>query len=195
MTNNENVTVRMKTINESLQDIRYKLSKTELKKSGKNKHLNFDYFELKDFLPTATKLFNDEGICPQFSIVTDQNGIEVAVLNLVRGAESIKFVIPTDQPANMSGIQALGAKITYLRRYLYLIALDIVENDIVDASIESNEAPKEEKKATAKQVSMIKDLYDEENQKKILDYYKIETLEDLNLAEASKVIANKRDKK
>ena len=181
-----------KSIYELLQEVRLELSKTKLEKTGYNKHLNFKYFELGDFVPTATQLFNDKGLCPIFNIVYDSNGIEMAVLKIVKGAESITFSTPTDTPSNMSGIQALGAKITYLRRYLYLIALDIVENDVVDASIEENKPSVEDKKATVKQVEMIRSLYDEENISKILEYYNIESLEDLSLKDASMVIAKKK---
>ena len=77
---------------------------------------------------------------------------------------------------------------------MYLIALDIVENDIVDASIEENKASIEEKKATEKQIEMIKSLYDEENIAKMLEYYNIATLEELSLKDASQVIAKKKGK-
>ena len=181
-----------KNIFELLQEVRLELSKKQLNKSGYNKHLNFKYFELGDFVPTATQLFADKGLCPIFNIVYDTNGIEIAVLKIVKGTEQVQFSTPTDSPSNMSGIQALGAKITYLRRYLYLIALDIVENDIVDASIEKNEPSVSDKKATPKQVEMIRGLYDEENIAKIIEYYNIENLEDLSLKDASTVIAKKK---
>ena len=183
-----------KTIYELLQEVRYELSKTKLSKSGLNKHLNFSYFELGDFVPTATELFAKKGLCPIFNIVYDGNGIEIAVLKIVKGAEVVQFTTPTDTPSNMTGIQALGAKITYLRRYLYLIALDIVENDVVDATLDenSNKAKVEDKKATEKQIEMIRGLYDEENIAKILEYYNIESLSDLSLKQASQVIAKKK---
>ena len=182
-----------KSINDLVQEVRYELSQTKLEKTGFNKHLNFKYFELGDFVPTATQLFYKKGLCPIFNIIYDSNGIERAVLKIIKGAEQIQFTIPTDNPGNMSGIQALGAKITYLRRYLYLIALDIVENDIVDASIEKNEEQiVEVKKATEKQVEMIRGLYDDENIAKILEYYKVESLSDLSIKQASQVIAKKK---
>ena len=40
----------------------------------------------------------------------------------------------------MNAIQALGSEITYYRRYLYNIALDIVENDIIDSLDNTNKA-------------------------------------------------------
>ena len=49
-------------------------------------------------------------------------------------------------------MQALGSSITYMRRYLYMIALDICESDSIDANLgkgESDSAPAAEKKAPA----------------------------------------------
>lgn len=121
-----------KNLHELLQEVRYEISKTEMKKSGHNAHLKFDYFELKDFVPIATKLFNDRGITPLFNI-TISNGIEYAVLDLYHKGETITFSVPTAEPSGNNPIQNLGAKITYMRRYLYQLCLDLVENDIVDA--------------------------------------------------------------
>lgn len=182
------------TIYECLQDVRNELAKTPLRKSGFNKHLNFNYFELADFVPTATKLFAERGMCPVFSITYDPNGVEVAVLKFIKGAESITFTAPTSEPTNMQGIQALGAKITYMRRYMYMIALDLTENDVVDASIDENSrnAKVEEKKATPKQIDMIRSLYDEENIAKMLEYYGINELAEMSLKTASDVIARKK---
>lgn len=121
-----------KSIYELLQEVRYELSKTELRKSGVNRHLNFNYFELKDFVPTVTKLFYERGMTPIFNIdIVD--GIEWAVLEIIKGAEVITFKSPTADTGQNNPIQNLGSKITYMRRYLYLIALDLVENDTVDA--------------------------------------------------------------
>ena len=94
----------------------------------------------------------------------------------------------------MAGIQSLGAKATYLRRYLYNHVLDLAIPDEVDASLDENsgKAKVEEKKATAKQIEMIRGLYDEENIAKMLEYYNIQSLEELGLKEASQAISRKR---
>lgn len=183
-----------KTIFELLQEVRFELSKIKLEKTGYNKHLNFKYFELGDFLAKAIELLNNKGLCPIFNISYDSNGIEMATLTLVKGAERIVFTTPTDSPTNVSGIQALGAKHTYLKRYLYINLLDLIENDVVNASLDenSNNSKVEEKKATDKQIEMITGLYDEENINKILDYYKIDSLQKLSIKQASQIIAKKK---
>ena len=130
-----------KSIFELLQEVRNVLSNTEIKKSGYNAFAKFNYFELKDFLSISTKLFNERGICPVFNIELDSNGIEYARLDLIKGMELITFRTPTAEPSGNNPIQNLGAKITYLRRYLYLMALDLVENDVVDAQEPVKEDP------------------------------------------------------
>ena len=183
-----------KTIFDLLQEIRLEMSKAPLKKSGFNKGLGFNYFELADFVPTATKLFAEKGICPLFSITYDSNGIEVAVLKLMKGAEQIVFTCPVERPTNLSGTQSIGALVTYYRRYMYQICLDLVENEIIDASLDNNtrNAKVEEKKATAKQVELIRSLYDEENIRLMLEYYKAPSLEELKMTQASEAIAKKK---
>lgn len=185
-----------KTIYEDLQDVRnILLNNSELKKSGRGNtgKRDYSYFELADFLPAATKLFAERGMCPVFSINYDQSGVEMATLKIVRGTEIIPFQMPTAEAAiSPNPIQNQGGKITYLRRYMYMIALDLVENDIVDASDNSQSVTVEEKKATPKQIEMIRGLYDTENVQKMLEYYHIDSLEELPLKTASDLIQRKR---
>lgn len=180
-----------KNIFEIVQAIRLAMSKLPLKKTGYNKHLNYYYFELGDFLPQATELFEKYGICPVFNIGFDNNGVEMATLTVTKGAERIVFSTPTAEVPNMNGIFGLGAKITYCKRYLYTNLLDLTESDIADANNENKEAKIEEKKATPKQIEMIKGLYDAENIGKMLEYYNIQSLEELPLKTASEVIKRK----
>ena len=87
-------------------------------------------------------------------------------------------------------VQEYGSALTYCRRYSLYMAFGLATEDD-DAS--SLSVPKEERKATENQVALIKKLYDEENQKKIIDYYKVEKLEDLAMSQASEVIGKKKN--
>ena len=144
-----------KSLNESIINIRVKLQNAKLKKSGKNKFAGFDYFELGDFLPQATDLFLKYGLTPIFRIESDELGVEYAYLTIIRGNEQVTFKVPTANPRpdkTPNPIQELGSKITYMRRYLYLLCLDIIENDVVDATIGMD---KTEEKATPGQISEL----------------------------------------
>ena len=178
---------------EKLMNVRSAVQKMNLKKSGKNKHLGFDYYELADFLTPATEEFKKEGLCPVFTI-EDDDGQETAFLRIYGEGETIVFRQPTADPGMSNPIQGAGAKNTYMKRYLYMNALELSEFDTVDASageqVETVKAP--ERTATQKQVELILRAYDEENIKRILEYYKVQSLYELSIAQASQVIKRKQ---
>lgn len=116
-----------------LQKARFELTQTQLKKSGKNKFAGYEYFELGDFIPTVHKLFNEIGLCGAFSITDEKAELRI---HDVDEEKFIAFSTPTVMADNPKGqaIQNLGSTHTYLRRYLWVMALELVESDEVDAS-------------------------------------------------------------
>lgn len=59
------------SLKSKINEIRYELSQ-QMNKSGKNDYSHYDYFQLKDFMPQALKLFNDKGVYTEFSITRDK---------------------------------------------------------------------------------------------------------------------------
>lgn len=134
-------------IYKKLSKIRYILSKTKIKKTGKAKYfvkdraIDFDYFELNDFLPLANRLMAEHGICSACSIDTDKNEVNLTLTNCDAPEEKIVFRMPaaidliTQQSqegvkipkAKIQLMQEYGAIYTYARRHLYLAAFEIVE--------------------------------------------------------------------
>jgi hypothetical protein len=119
------------TVYKKLQAARHELSKANLKKTGHNSYGGWNYYELGDFIPTVHKLFDAVGLC---GVVTFR---ETATLTIY-DAESegkIEFSTPIvyAEAAKGQPIQMLGSTHTYLRRYLWLMAMEIVESDAVDA--------------------------------------------------------------
>ena len=96
-------------------------------------HLAFKYFELDDIVPIATKIFEEVGL---ISIVNFyENAASMYIFNTDNPEEEILFRTPIVTLAENKGtnaVQAFGATITYFRRYLYMIALDICEPDSID---------------------------------------------------------------
>ena len=122
------------SVYKKLQQARTKLHQTKLTKSGKNAFAKFNYFELSDFMPAVTDIFNDVGLC---GVVSFTNDTAYLTIYDVDGDERafVTFTSPLVL-ANMDRIQAIqsmGASHTYYRRYLYLMALDLVENDLIDS--------------------------------------------------------------
>lgn len=120
-----------------LQQARLKLQQAPLKKSGRNKFAGFEYFELADFLPTIQTIFAEVGLCGTVSF-----GTEIASLTIVdvdaAEADNPKFIsfsspMSTAELKGCHAIQNLGAVQTYLRRYLWIAAMEIVEHDALDA--------------------------------------------------------------
>ena len=121
-------------IEEKLQKCRVELQKKGLKKSGENKFAKFKYFELGDFIPTVNEMFAENKMFSNFSI--DGN---IATLTIIDCEDKTSQIFTSNiADADVKGctaIQSLGAVHTYLKRYLYLNALEIVENDALDASV------------------------------------------------------------
>ena len=197
-----------------LSKARLLLQQKKLKKSGKNKFSGFDYFELSDFLPSINEIFNEVGLCSQFYIqeknsvdedTGETGGNETAklfILNVENPNECILFSSPVEK-AEMKGatpIQMLGAKHTYMRRYLWLIAMEICENDEIDATSgkQPETAPKQatettERKASPKQIQILETYYKGENLEKLLRANNIQNLSDLPMAKASELITKARE--
>lgn len=181
-----------KNIYQKLIELRKEFHALNLKKSGKNKFAGYEYFELKDFVPEAVQLCHKHKALPIFNLDDTQ-----ATLTLINTEEPSEQIVFTSPVADASGkgqlpIQSLGSQQTYLRRYLYLNLLDIVESDGIDGLSEEQKTvdPQPKNKpslATDKQLEMIKTLYDVEEIDKMLvnlnkDFYS------LTVVEASKMI-------
>jgi hypothetical protein len=108
------------------------LHETQLNKSGKNKFANFNYFELGDFIPQVTSIFDKVGLCGIVSFTPDTAYLTVHDTD---GDGFVTFTSPLVYASveKTQPIQNLGSTHTYLRRYLWLMCMEITENDVVDA--------------------------------------------------------------
>jgi len=129
------------SIHKKLMQARLKLQTADLKKSGHNKFAGYKYFELGDFLPTIQEISNEVGICGTVTFYTD-----IAVLTVTDmddATQFIEFKCPMSSAAlkGCHEVQNLGAVQTYLRRYLWTNAFEIVEHDAIDSAkpVESEE--------------------------------------------------------
>lgn len=113
------------------------------KKSGRNLHAEFMYFELSDIVPVAAPIFAKYNL---LLMPTFENGnAEAVVINTEKPDERINFSIPLQfiaEPGKfrMNEVQGVGAAVTYYRRYLYMIVLDLVEADSFDGESNTTEA-------------------------------------------------------
>ena len=129
-----------------LQKARVELQKVEMKKSGHNKFANFRYYELADFLPHINKINLQFGL---FAHVKFEDFPKITITNTDNIEEYLDFSSKeVEAQAGKLAIQNLGATQTYQRRYLYLMAYEITDADVVDAidpkTIKAQPKPEEE---------------------------------------------------
>ena len=129
---------------QKLQIARSKFLASGAKKTGKNIHLEFTYFELVDIVPVAERIFSEVGLLgvPRFD--KEMAYMEVFDVDHPTDLPPITFHAPfsqIDPIVSNSGkevtnkMQALGSSITYMRRYLWQLVLDIIETDDIDPNI------------------------------------------------------------
>jgi len=137
---------------EKLQSARHQLVKSGIKKTGHNAHGGWKYYELGDFIPTIHEIFDKVGLCGVVRFG------EVATLTIydTQGDGSVEFSTPIVYAESAKGqpIQLLGSTHTYIRRYLWLLAMEIVEADAVDS--EAQEVKKEPIKIAPKAKPPVK---------------------------------------
>jgi hypothetical protein len=170
--------IKPKNIYQKIQRVRSELVSLNLKKSGKNTYSNFTYYELGDFLPALNQLMDVYGLATRFVIHPENDGQKeravLEVFNSERPEDKIVYFSETasveigkkrDGTGGADPIQNLGGKITYMRRYLLMMAFEIVESD----SVENQDKVKEKTQV---------DL-DEESKKKILAATDLQELADV----------------
>ena len=159
----ESKTAKAMNVYQKLAKAREMFLETEKKKSGKNMQLAFKYYELDDIVPPATRIFNEIGLISVVSM-TSETALMV-ICNTDNPEERISFQAPFNQLSPIvsnSGkqvtneMQCLGSSITYMRRYLYMIALDICEPDEIDGGTLGN-TPSEPKAPTVAPTPITKE--------------------------------------
>lgn len=203
---------------------RVMLQRKNLKKSGLNKFSQFKYFELADFLPAVNEIFDELGLYAEFFITPEDRSIddgtgqilvqpEIAHLNIYNSddptgqARHFTSMIAEAGTKGATPIQQLGSVHTYMRRYLYMEALEIVESDALDAVAGSDKAvqaePKKQKPkqeateqitgiqyASPIQIEKITKLFEgyPERYEAMLQAYRVNKVEELTVNQALAVI-------
>jgi hypothetical protein len=122
---------------QKLNETREQFHKSKLKKSGHNKFANYYYFELGDFVIPALEIFKNHGLTSIISFGKEE--ASMTIVNNDKPEEKIVLTSPMSSAAlkGCHEVQNLGAVQTYLRRYLWVAALEIVEHDALDGTVGS----------------------------------------------------------
>lgn len=128
---------------QKLQAARLKFLQAGVKKTGKNMHLEFTYFELADIVPAAETIFSEVGLLGVTSFYGDEAVMHVfnvddpeeKPIGFSAPFTKIQPIVSNSGKQATNEMQALGSSITYMRRYLWQLALDIIEADSIDAMV------------------------------------------------------------
>lgn len=135
---------------QKLSQIREDFAKQTLTKSGVNNHADFMYYELKDIVPVADPIIRKHK-CIFITYFLDGQAVgELINLEDEKDRAQVGFPIAEiREPAKfrMNEVQARGAEVTYMRRYLYALMLDLTDKDEIDG--ENAEPKTESTKATS----------------------------------------------
>lgn len=162
-----------------LNQARLKFHAMPLKKSGHNKFAGYRYFELPDFIGPALQICEEVGICCTISFAGGD--ATMRIIDLEDGSTIILNTPVAD--AGTKGqlpIQSLGSQHTYLRRYLWMLALEIVEHDTIDA-VSGNVQPAAASGLTDDQLELIDALIEETSTDKVAlcKHYKVKKITDM----------------
>lgn len=150
---------------QKVQIVREKLLHNVLKKSGVNDHMEYTYFELQDFLPILTPIMREVGITTTMNFdngvasLTIYNATKIIDSAIGNMPEMMIFTAPMPPVSALtsnsgkkvvSDVQAVGMTMTYMRRYLYITAFDLIESDGIEEEVKKQAGKLEDQ---AKKVS------------------------------------------
>ena len=177
----EPVKIKINSVMKKLQKSRVDWQSKPRKKSGFNKFQNFKYFVLKDILPTVNEIFNKNGLYSQYNLTKDY--AELIITDSSTG-DYLTYRIPVQKLDNPT-MQNIGAINTYSKRYLYMNALEIEEDeDELDSQDLDKPVNKESKEELIKKIS---EALGETKLNTWLKTSKKEKIEDFTVEELSKV--------
>lgn len=181
----------------ALQLARTKLQGKKLNKSGYNKHSNFYYYELRDFLPAVNEIFLELGLYSEFNLYPDKATLTICYCDN-DNVYSTVFSMPIVEAKDMQllrGMQALGGITTYAKRYLYQNALEIAENDLIDSDSNDNKRSvksvksADNGKCSVSKKDMIKDILKMCDGKDLEQYLKMRKVDSLEKVGEGEIFA------
>lgn len=122
-----------KNVYQKLLEARKEFLEAGIKKTGINSYAEYKYFTLDEIIPIKQKIFRNMGLADVISF-NDTDAV-LQIFNADNPEEVIVFTsqLAPDESLIKNPIQKVGAVQTYIRRYLYMLALDIIESDDIEA--------------------------------------------------------------
>jgi hypothetical protein len=173
---------------------------SELKapKGQYNSFGKYNYRSCEDIVEAVKPILKQYGIVLNLSdelvLIGDRYYIK-AVAGLTDGTDVIQSTAYAREPQELKGMtdsQISGTASSYARKYALngLLAIDDTKDPDTDEFAKTTEQePKEEVKATPKQIEILNKVYTGEKLTKLLEMNKISKIEDLPMTKASELIS------
>lgn len=174
-------------IYQKLQKMRVELQKKGLVKTGRNDYSKYDYFELSDFLPHINEIQAEHNTVSLFAVNNERATLSIVDCDTEK---QIEFSIPIAELAlkGANAIQNVGGLTTYCRRYLYMIAFEIAENDEFDPNKNNEPEQPQVLYVDDLKIKVLKERMAKKGVKdaQIFDRYKISSFEELTVSDFMK---------
>lgn len=163
-----------------------------------NKFGNYKYRSCEDIVESVKPLLNQYGIMLNLSdemVLIGERYYIKAVAGLTDGTDVIQSVAYAREPKDLKGMsesQITGTASSYARKYALngLLAIDDTKDaDTEEFANQTGQEPKEEPKATPKQVQLLGQFYQDEKLAKLLEVNHVAKLEDLPMKKASELLS------
>lgn len=166
---------------QKMQKARVELQNKDLKKTGYNKYSNYKYFELGDFLPYINDICNELGLYTEFSY--EEKLAALTVYNTENLEEKRVWTTPVEVATlkGCSTIQNIGGTQSFARRYLYMMAFEIAETDVIDGGAVDEDAELGKQKIGQAHILTINSLIQETetDKKEFLAWAGVNRVEDI----------------
>ena len=132
----ETADVSKLNIHQKLLLVRDEFAQAEVKKTGKNIQLSSKFYELADIVPVARPIFTKYRLLPLTTFASGK--ATMVVVDVDSPEEKLIFELDVQTYEGNKAVtppQAYGAVVTYYRRYLYMVALDVVEADYLENNL------------------------------------------------------------
>lgn len=148
--------------------------------------VGYSHASLANVVRTITKELSKHGLSASWR--THQNGtigVTCKITHILGHCEETTLSANADTSGSKNSIQAIGSTITYLERYTLLAALGLATSD------QDDDAKSVEPLITDKQVKELLNLLQAKDltEKKLLEFMKLEKLEDMKDADYMKALS------
>ena len=91
-----------------------------------------DYFELGDFLPGINEICEKNGLATIFNFTSELATLKIIDVDNIESTLEFSTPVEIASLKGCSAIQNIGGTQSFARRYLYIMAFEIAESDMID---------------------------------------------------------------